>query len=509
MIKKQGIDDAVQPKRFSTIRKYIDIIVAVVFLVFSAGYFFTQINADKSWSNSFLVGVLFLSASTDGFMMLINMFRKPMKYKKLTFNPSKVTIIIACYNGEKVIGETIEQALVHVPKEQIIVVSDYSKDNTEKVASSYGVQVVRNERNVNKALSISLAMKYVKTEYVLILDDDTHIGKTFIPTNLLGSKENYSAVAFNVMPEEDGTLVNQLQVFEYRKSMILGKSLRASVGAISNISGAIGLFRTKDLQYQATRHSGQFGGEDQQRTMLVHLKAEGRGVAYVDATVYTEPPKTWKGLFKQRAKSWNCSVHETLALCFKIIFSTKTHFLLKIERAYELFVFMTDPLRILYFLTAFLYPINFVLLYLLYLLVETLGWIKTGRKDPFRVVLLSPLYSVFLKTPARFVASFWWFIIKKDYLKKKLHKYITNRKLISEYVFTTVTVFSLWVLALTQASSDISANVQKVKDRGSDVLTQEIIYTAKDQYNLEDDEWLSRQNSSLEQVPQLFWQPLP
>lgn len=326
-------------------------------------------------------------------MMIISMFRKQARYKNLSFDPAKVTIIIACYNGEKVIGETIKQALIHVPKEQIIVVSDCSRDNTEKVASSHGVFVVRNERNINKALSISLAVKYVKTEYVLILDDDTHIAKTFIPTNLL--EEGYSAVAFNVMPEDTGTLVNQLQVFEYRKSMILGKSLRASVGAISNISGAMGLFKTKDIVYQATRHSGQFGGEDQQRTMLVHLAGEGKGVAYVNATVYTEAPSTFRKLFRQRAKSWNCSVHETLVLCARIIFSRKTHLLLKLERSYELFVFMSDPLRIIFFATAFIYPINFFLLYILYLSIEILGWFKTGRKDALYVVFASPLYSVF------------------------------------------------------------------------------------------------------------------
>jgi cellulose synthase/poly-beta-1,6-N-acetylglucosamine synthase-like glycosyltransferase len=448
---------------------YLDTTFTLLFLIFSVGYFYTQINSNTSFTGSFLIGVLFLSASTDGFMMLTNMFRKPHKWHKLKFESDKVTILIACYNGENVIGETITQALVHVPKEQIIVVSDCSKDKTEEVAHSYGVNVVVNERNVNKALSISHAMKHVKTEYVLILDDDTHISKTFIPTNLID--EGYSAVAFNVMPEETSEVVNRLQVFEYRKSMVLGKSLRASVGAISNISGAIGLFRTKDLVYQATRHSGQFGGEDQQRTMLIHLEGEGKGVAYVDETVLTEAPKTLKSLFKQRAKSWNCSVHETLLLCIIIIISKKTHFLLKLERSYELFVFMTDPLRILYFGTAFIYPLNFLLLYILYLFIEFIGWLKTGRKDPFYIVALSPIYSVLIKTPARFIASFWWFVIKRDYLKKRLHHYITDRKLMYEYALTTVVVVLLWGTAFFQASGDIKRQISNVHNFGQISLT--------------------------------------
>jgi glycosyltransferase involved in cell wall biosynthesis len=449
---------------------YFDIALALAFLIFSVGYFYTQINSNTSFTGSFIVGVLFLSAFTDGFMMLISLFRKENKFEKMAFDPSKVTVVIACYNGAKVIGETVTQAMVHVPAEQIIVVSDHSTDNTEEVAASYGVRVIRNKRNVNKALSISLAMDQVKTEYVLILDDDTHIAKTFIPTNLL--EEGYAAVAFNVMPEETGTLVNKLQVYEYRKSMVLGKSLRADVGAISNISGAIGLFKTKDLIHQATRHSGQFGGEDQQRTMLLQLKGAGRGVAYVTETVLTEAPKTYKALFKQRAKSWNCSVHETLVLCFQIIFSRKTHFLLKIERSYELFVFLSDPLRIIYFGTAFIHPMNFVLLYTLYVTIEILGWFKTGRRDPFHVVLLSPLYSVFLKTPARFWASFWWFVIKKDYLKKRLHHYITDRKVLQEYALTTITVVFMWVAAIYQASADITRQAYVAVDYSKLTIAQ-------------------------------------
>ncbi len=194
----------------------------------------------------------------------------------------------------------------------------------------------------------------------------------------------------------------------------------------------------------------------------IHLEGEGKGVAYVDETVLTEAPRTLKSLFKQRAKSWNCSVHETLLLCIKIILSKKTHFLLKLERSYELFVFMSDPLRIIYFGTAFIYPLNFLLLYILYLFIELLGWLKTGRKDPFYIVVLSPIYSVFIKTPARFIASFWWFVIKSDYLKKRLHHYITDRKLMYEYALTTFVVLVLWGTAFFQAKDDIGRQITNV-----------------------------------------------
>ena len=43
---------------------------------------------------------------------------------------------------------------------------------------------------------------------------------------------------------ETGTLVNRIQTYEYRKSMVLGKALMSDLGAVANVSGAVGLFRT-------------------------------------------------------------------------------------------------------------------------------------------------------------------------------------------------------------------------------------------------------------------------
>ncbi len=429
-------------------KNYIISISSMSFLIFLVVFFYQQITSEKALLSIFLLGLLFLSASTDGFILLIHLFRKHVKHKRLSFDPSKLTIIIACYNGENVIGETLRQAITHVPPSQIIVVSDASTDNTEEVARSYGVRVFRNEYNLNKALSISNVVKHVKTPYTLILDDDTHIEKTFIPTSLLD--EGYAAVAFNVMPEKTGTLINKFQQFEYRTAMILGKGLRASVGAISNVSGAIGLFRTSSLIDQESTHSGQFGGEDQQRTMLVHLSRskKSKGVTYTNSTVYTEAPDTFKQFIKQRSLSWNCSTEETFFLCVKIIINPKTHFLLKLEKIYLLFLLFTDPLRMLLWIFLFFHPISIIIISFFYIFIETLAWFKTGRKDPYWIILLFPFFSM-LRSVTRFIAHFWWFKLKYDYvIKNKFHKLVRGRKLLFEYSIISLVIIVLWIISL-------------------------------------------------------------
>jgi cellulose synthase/poly-beta-1,6-N-acetylglucosamine synthase-like glycosyltransferase len=433
---------------------YFGSFFAALFVVATTGYFYTQIIAQESIFDSFIIGVVFLSASTDGFFLLLNVFRKSKKLSNLSFDPTKLSILIACYNGEQIIGETIRQVLTKVPKEQVFVVSDASTDQTGVVVKQWGVNLIENEVNKNKALSISHAIEQVKTPYVLILDDDTHIESTFIPTSLID--DGYAAVAFNVMPEPHPSLINRFQQFEYRKSMVLGKELRAAVGAIGNVSGAIGLFKTRDLVAQIRKHSGQFGGEDQQRTMMVHLESTGKGIAYTDSTVLTEPPSTFYKVFRQRYRSWNCSTHETFFLCWKIILSPKLHYMLKLERAYLIFILLTDPIRMLFFFSILFYPINLVILYCLYLFLETCCWLKTGRKDSFFIVILTPFYGMF-KTFARFIAHFWWFKLKYDYLfRKKFHVYITERALILEYAGIAIALVFVWYYAFLQFSSHIS-----------------------------------------------------
>ena len=229
-------------KKISRIEGHLQSVFVLLMLVAVISYFYYRAHTGLLQFTVF--ASLFLFLATDGIMLLLHLFRKPILPasaggQATSFDPAKLTVVIACHNGADVIGETVSQALLKVPPEQIIVVSDKSTDTTATVARSFGVRVFENKRNLNKALSISSVMHEVKTPYVLVLDDDTHIGKTFIPTSLLD--EGAAAVAFNVLPQETGTLVNSLQLFEYRKTMTIGKGLRAPSGAVSRPKSA-GIF---------------------------------------------------------------------------------------------------------------------------------------------------------------------------------------------------------------------------------------------------------------------------
>lgn len=416
------------------------ILAILIFIVVNFYIFSSIVNLD-----SFFYAFLLLSLLTDGLFTFSHLHRRRRAARKTSFNPQKLTVVIACYNGADVIEETIRNAAVHVPLDQIIVVSDASTDNTAEVVRATGARLIINQKNKQKVGSINAAMSYVKTPYVLILDDDTHIGKTFIPTSLLD--DGYTAVAFNVMPITEKSLINELQRLEYRNSMQVGKHMRASAGAIGNVSGAIGLYRTKDLLRQVRLHSGQFAGEDEQRTLLAHMYGQGKGITYTDSLVLTKAPDTWRDLFKQRAFSWSASVPELFLLYWRVLFTPRFHYLLKAEKAYLIYIYLTDPLRILFLWTLIEQPQHMLITYGFYLLLNIIMWVRLGCKDSLRSVILMPIYALGLSI-CRFIGYFYWLKIKTIYLSRKLHRGAPDRKLLLEYALIFAVIISSWTVSV-------------------------------------------------------------
>lgn len=426
------------------------IILGILFFIIVNFYVFSSIVN----LNSFFYAFLLLSLLTDGIFLLVHLPRKrKMSTRNVSLDPSKLTIVIASYNGADVIEATIRDANVHVPLKQIIVISDASTDATAEVAGKTGARVIVNEKNLHKVGSINAALRHVLTPYVLIVDDDTLIGGTKLPTSLLD--EGYTAVAFNVMPVKHKTLINELQRFEYRSSMQVGKHLRGTSGAIGNVSGAIGLYRTSDLRKQIKMHSGQFAGEDEQRTLLAHLYGEGKGITYTDSLVLTQAPDTYESLFRQRAFSWSMSTPELFVLYWRVLLSSKFHYLLKAEKAYLVYIYLTDPLRILFCWTLFLHPAHLILAYGFYTVLNILIWARLGFKDTFRSVLFMPIYSLGL-TLARFIGNFYWFLEKSRYLFRRLHRKASERHLIMEYVSIFVVIAASWFISATHFRSEMN-----------------------------------------------------
>ena len=418
-------------------------------LVIGIWWFYTRI---WDFSNSrrglvFAIGFLLLS---DGLYLFLHAFLRSHNYSGTECNPNDLTVVLATYNAGDAIVRTIEGANKHVPVDHIFIVSDTSTDNTAEIATSMGARVDENKVNLNKALTISRVSPQVTTPYTLILDDDTFIGNTVIPTSLLD--DGYDAVAFNVMPEVEDTWVNKFQQYEYRKNMFLSKSLRAGSASVGNVSGAIGLYHTKDIQLQSGYHSGFFGGEDQERTTLTYLYGSGKGVTYTDSVVLTETPHTWKQLFSQRAVKfgggWGAAHLNLLILYIRLLFSRRARFILKFEKGYQIFITLTDPLRLVLFPLFFFDLVGFLIVYIAYVGIEIILWMWTKRQDSLLIVVLAPLYGIF-NTICRFIAVPLWIKNRCEFVFiKKFHLRVKKRWLVAEYSLITAAMVTFLIIAI-------------------------------------------------------------
>jgi cellulose synthase/poly-beta-1,6-N-acetylglucosamine synthase-like glycosyltransferase len=211
-----------------------------------------------------------------------------------------------------------------------------------------------------------------------------------LPYKLLN---RYDGVAFQVLPKGK-SFWSKLQRYEYLKSMEIGKGFHAPKGSVMCVSGAIGFFRTKRLLSQINQHSGEFSGEDLERTLLIHASLESKGVTYVSLPVLTEVPQSLREWYRQRCLGWNPGFMGNVVLLTKVLFMRKKPLRLKYDAFYNLLNIPLDILRILSLPILIKYPQYLVTMYCIYVALDVLAYIGTNRSVPSYFILLSPLYGI-------------------------------------------------------------------------------------------------------------------
>lgn len=144
------------------------------------------------------------------------MYKLKTKLFKLddNFNPL-VTVVIPVYNGENYLKEAIDSALNQTYKNvEILVINDGSKDNTEKIALSYGdkIKYIKKE-NGGVASALNLAINEMKGEYFSWLShDDLYFeNKIEKQVEFLRYRKNKNVVLFSnyILIDQKGKQINE------------------------------------------------------------------------------------------------------------------------------------------------------------------------------------------------------------------------------------------------------------------------------------------------------------
>lgn len=105
---------------------------------------------------------------------------------------ARISIIVASYNYEKYIPQTIQSVIEQTYKDwELIIVDDGSKDNSKEIIQSYcqkdsRIRLYTHENNENKGLAetLQLGLKNASGDYVVFLESDDYISSEYLEKKL-------------------------------------------------------------------------------------------------------------------------------------------------------------------------------------------------------------------------------------------------------------------------------------------------------------------------------------
>jgi cellulose synthase/poly-beta-1,6-N-acetylglucosamine synthase-like glycosyltransferase len=268
---------------------------------------------------------MLLTFLTAGFLLLYaalilfyyTQWKKVENYQPASSTPSVfISVVIAARNEEHSLPHLISDLLAQdypVHLWEAIIINDYSTDSTAELVSTLTGSNMRMvlpavlSTESSKKRAIETGVNYAKGELIVITDADCRVGPYWVSTIAKFYEEKGAAfIAAPVKFSHDNSV---LQIFQSLDFITLQGITAASVSAnFHAMCNGANLAYTK----QAFAIVNGFEGIDKVATgddmLLMHKiwKNTPGKVYYLkskEATVSTEPMKTWKGFFMQR-KRW-------------------------------------------------------------------------------------------------------------------------------------------------------------------------------------------------------------
>ena len=229
------------------------------------------------------------------------------RQKKRVWNPDfcpPVTALIAAYNEEQVIAQTVQSILAgDYPVQEVVVVDDGSQDATGRVvAEAFGddlrVRLISQE-NTGKSGALNRGMEVADTELLVTVDADTQLAPDAIGKLIRHFEDpRIGAVAGNVQVGNVYNAVTTWQSIEYTTSQNMDRRAYGLLNCITVVPGAIGAWRKSAIE-EVGGHQDDTLAEDMDLTWRLR-EAGWRQETESYAFGFTEAPETFRAFFRQR-----------------------------------------------------------------------------------------------------------------------------------------------------------------------------------------------------------------
>ncbi|MCX5876094.1 MAG: glycosyltransferase [Deltaproteobacteria bacterium] len=216
-----------------------------------------------------------------------------------------VSILIAAYNEEKVIGQTLRALLdsTYPGEIEVVVVDDGSKDTTAQIVAGMAQSEERihllRQINMGKAMALKTGFDAVSHEIVISLDADTQFASDTIAELVRPFADPaVAAVSGRARVGNPKTLVAMFQSLEYTCGFNLDRRAYHLLNCITVVPGAVSAFK-KSAVFAAGGISTETLAEDTDLTLSLHRY--GHKICYAPrAVAWTEAPETVRTFAKQR-----------------------------------------------------------------------------------------------------------------------------------------------------------------------------------------------------------------
>ncbi|MFW6071812.1 MAG: glycosyltransferase family 2 protein [Candidatus Bipolaricaulota bacterium] len=329
-----------------------------------------------------LVLLYFFSINT-GYLILLGLAAMELRYhvKRRTIEVCQgdncdlapnVAILIPAYNEEATITSSLSSLQeLDYPNLEFIVVNDGSSDETlkeikktfrlvpvarepenavecEEVREVY--KSVSDERilvvdkeNGGKADALNAGLNYSRSDLFLAIDADSIVEKRSIDRLVEpyltkdktvvgiggivrvanGCRVEGSQVKEVRLPRK---LLPSIQVMEYIRAFLFGRTGWSRINSLPIVSGAFGLFRTETVK-EIGGYRSETVGEDMDLVIRLHKymreKKEDYTISFIpDPVCWTQVPSSLKVLSRQRNR-WQRGLAEALTYNWKMIFNPK------------------------------------------------------------------------------------------------------------------------------------------------------------------------------------------
>ena len=227
-----------------------------------------------------------------------------------------VSIIMPCFNEEKVIATAIQSVMeLDYPNYEVLVVDDGSTDLTldaaKKLEKKGRLRVVSHE-NAGKSGALNRGIAEAVGEYVLCMDADSILAPNVLKLAIAYFEKNpkLAAVAGSVVLGNTPNVLTLFQRLEYVIGLNFHKTAQSFLSMVTIVPGPIGVFKRDVIIRLGGYHHDTFA-EDCDLT--IRMLVEGYDLAYCPEMIaVTEAPEDLRSLISQRYR-WSRGITQAIA----------------------------------------------------------------------------------------------------------------------------------------------------------------------------------------------------